>query len=71
MKSCLTLLQPLRLWPSKLFCLWDFPGKHTGVGCHFLLRGNLSHPGMEYMSPALAGRFFTFEPPGKPHHYVY
>ena len=39
MKSCLTLLQPLRLWPSKLLCLWDFPGKHTGVGCHFLLQG--------------------------------
>ena len=20
-------------------CLWDFPGKNTGVGCHFLLQG--------------------------------
>ena len=38
-KSCLTLLQPHRLWPSRLFCPWDFPGKNTGVGCHSLLWG--------------------------------
>ena len=25
--------------PPQLFCLWDFPGKDTGVGCSFLLRG--------------------------------
>ena len=25
--------------PSRLFCPWDFPGKNTGVGCHFLLQG--------------------------------
>ena len=28
---------------------------------------DLSDPGMEHMSPALAGKFFTTEPPGKPH----
>ena len=28
--------------------------------------GNLSHPGTEPASPALAGRFFTTELPGKP-----
>ena len=27
---------------------------------------NLPGPGIEPMSPALAGRFFTTEPPGKP-----
>ena len=26
-------------WPTRLLCLWDFPGKNTGVGCHFLLQG--------------------------------
>ena len=26
---------------------------------------DLSHPGIEFASPALAGRFFTSEPPGK------
>ena len=54
----------------------DSPGKNTGVGCHALLQGNLSDPGIEpasLMSPALAGGFFCFvlffttEPPGKPH----
>ena len=24
---------------SKLLCPWDFPGKDTEVGCHFLLQG--------------------------------
>ena len=25
--------------PDRLLCLWGFPGKNTGVGCHFLLQG--------------------------------
>ena len=34
----------MRLWPTLRYpmdCapLWDFPGKNTGVGCHFLLQG--------------------------------
>ena len=32
-KSCPTLL-----WSHGL-CPWDFPGKSTGVSCHFLLQG--------------------------------
>ena len=31
-------LQPSGLQPSRLLCLWDFLGKNTGVGCHFLLQ---------------------------------
>ena len=27
------------LQPTRLLCPWDFPGKDTGVGCHFLLQG--------------------------------
>ena len=26
-------------WTSRLLCPWDFPGKKTGVGIHFLLQG--------------------------------
>ena len=37
-KLCLTLLQPHGLYAARLFCPWDFPGKNTGVGCHFLLQ---------------------------------
>ena len=38
-KSCPTLLQPHGLWPARLFCPWNFPGRNIGVGCHFLLQG--------------------------------
>ena len=38
-KSCSTLLWPHGLYPTRLLCPWDFPGKNTGEGCHFLLRG--------------------------------
>ena len=32
-------LQPNGLYPTRLLCPWDFPGKSTGVGCHFPLQG--------------------------------
>ena len=38
-KLCLTLMQPHELWPARLLCPWGFPGKSTGVDCHFLLQG--------------------------------
>ena len=31
-------VQPHRWQPTRLLCSWDFPGKSTGVGCHFLLQ---------------------------------
>ena len=61
--------QPQRMQPIRLLCPRDFPVKNIGVGCHFLLQGDLPSPGIEPLSPvspALAGRFFTTEPPGKP-----
>ena len=45
-------------------CPWDFSGKNTGVGCHFLLQGQgggLPNPGITPGSPAFAGRLFTRE----------
>ena len=32
-------LWPQGLQPTRLLHPWDFPGKSTGVGCHFLLQG--------------------------------
>ena len=32
-------LGPHGLWPTRFLRPWDFPGKSTGVGCHFLLQG--------------------------------
>ena len=28
-----------RLWPARLLCPWNSPGKNTGVGCHLILLG--------------------------------
>jgi len=44
----------------------EFPRQDTGVGCHFLLQGIFLIQGSDPASPALAGEFFTAEPPGKP-----
>ena len=51
-------LWPHGLYPTRLLCPWDSPGKKTGVGCLFSSPGYLAHSGIESMSPALAGRFF-------------
>ena len=60
-KSCPTLLQPLGLYPARHLCPLHFPGKNTREGCCFLLQGIFLTQGW---SPALAGGFFTTEPPG-------
>ena len=43
-------LRPHGLQPTRLLCPWDFPGKDTGVGGHFLLQGIFptqgSNPGL-------------------------
>ena len=47
----------------------EFPRQEHWGGWPFLPRGDLPDPGTEPASPAspaLAGRFFTTEPPGKP-----
>ena len=51
---------PAGLYPARLLCLWDSPGKNTGVGCHFLLEGILPTQGSD---PADS---LPSEPPGKP-----
>ena len=38
-KSSLTLRDSVDRSPARLLCLWDFPGKNTGVGGHFLTGG--------------------------------
>ena len=43
-----------------------FPWQEYWSGLPFPSSGALPDPGMEPMSPALAGRFFTIETPGKP-----
>ena len=38
-KSCLSFFDPTDYSLPGSFCPWGFPGKNTGVGCHFLLQG--------------------------------
>ena len=61
-------VRPQRLKPTRLPCPRDFPGKNTGVGCHFLLQGIFP---IQRLNPILhmlcsTSRFFTAEPLGKP-----
>ena len=59
------------LWPiwtvahqAPLFV--QFPRREYQSGLPFLPPGDLPEPGIEAAFPALVGRFFTTEPPGKP-----
>ena len=67
-------LQPRGLQAARLLCPWNFPGKNTGVGCHFLLQGIFPTQGS---IPCLlcplhwqAG-FLTTAPPGKLINWIY
>ena len=44
-----------------------FPRKEYWSGLPFPSPGDPPDPGIKPQSHALAGRFFTTEPPGKPH----
>ena len=62
-------VRPHGLWPARLLCPWDSPGKNTGVGGHGLLQGVFPTQGSNLCllrPPALAGRFFTTSTTGKP-----
>ena len=52
--------------PSRPLWAWDFLDENLGVGCHFLLQGVFPDQGSNLCFPALAGGFFTTEPPGEP-----
>ena len=58
--------QPHELQPAKLLCPWDFPGKNTGVGCHFLLQGNFLTQGVNLHLLHQQEILFNTEAPGKP-----
>ena len=64
--SLIQLFEVHGLGSARLLCPWDSPGKNTGVGCHFLLQGNLPNPENEPGSPALKADSLPSEPPGKP-----
>ena len=44
----------------------EFPRQEYWSGLPFPSPGDLSDPGVESVSPTLASKLFTTEPPGKP-----
>ena len=53
------------LWPTRLLRPWDFPGKSTEVGCHFLLQGIFPTQGLNPGLPHLQVDALPSKPPGK------
>ena len=51
-------LWPNGLYPTRLPCPWDFPGKNPRVGSPFLLQRNLPEPGIETGFPALQAELY-------------
>ena len=47
---------PNGLEPTRLLCLWDSPGKNTGVDCHFLLQGILTQGSNPHLLSLLHGK---------------
>ena len=62
----LTLMQPHGLYPTRPFLSMGFPRQEYWSGLPFPSPGNLPHPGIEPVSPALTGTLITTEPPEKP-----
>ena len=52
-------LQPHGLYPTRLLCPWDFPGKNTEVGCHFLVQVHPFRVGLSWCQgdPRMDGKF--------------
>ena len=44
------------LYPARLLCPWNFLGKNTGVGCHFLLYGIFPTQGSNPLCVSCMGR---------------
>ena len=49
----------------------EFSKQEYWSGLPFPPAGDLPDPGIKPVSPVLAGRFFTAEPPGKPHFFIW
>ena len=61
---CDSFCNPMECSLTRLLSPWNFPDKNTKLP--FPSPGNLPKPEIKPRFPALASRFFTTEPPGKP-----
>ena len=66
--SCVRLfVTPWTIKFTRLLRFWDFPGKSTGVGCHFLLQGIFPTQGLNPASHIARQMLLPSEPPGNLH----
>ena len=65
-QSVPTLCDPRGLQPPRLLHPWDFPGKSTGVGCHFLLQGILPTQGLNPGLPHCGQTLYPLSHQGSP-----
>ena len=59
-------LRPHVLQPARLLCPWNFLGKNTGVGYHFLLQRIFPTQGLNSGFLRCRQILLPSEPPGKP-----
>ena len=64
-------LRPHGLYPPRLLCPWDSPGKNTGVGCYSLLQGIFPTQGSNLHPLPCRQILYRPEPPGKTHYLVH
>ena len=62
-QSCRNLCNPMDCSPPLSM---EFSRQEYWSGLPFPSPGDFPNPGIEHLSPALAGGFFTSKPPGKP-----
>ena len=66
--NCARLLQPHGLQPAaRLLCLWNFPGKNTGVSCHALIQGIFPAQGLNPGLPHCRQILYHLSHQGSPH----
>ena len=65
-QSCLTLCDPMECSLPRLLRPWDFPGKNTGVGYHFLLQEIFPTQGLNLGLPHYRQTLYRLSHQGSP-----
>ena len=65
-QSCPTLCDPWTVACTRLLRPWDFLGKSTGEGCHFLLQGIFPTQGSNPGLPHCRQTLYRLSHPGSP-----
>ena len=63
---CLTLCDPMECSLTRFLHPWDFPGKNTGVGCHFLLQEIFPTQGLKPGLPHCRQTLYCLSHQGSP-----